>query len=394
MASICILKSVGKPSRLLLLGVAAVLVLIALPAAAQPGLTLPPPGDNQKTVVTQYMGQVAVMLTYNSPDVTSPAGEDRTGKIWGELVPYGMANLGFGTAAESPWRTGANENTTIEFSHDVLVEGQKLAAGVYGLHTIPGEDEWTFIFSDNSSSWGSFFYDPAEDALRVTARPEKAPFAEWLTFEFPDRQWDSTVVALHWENLRVPFRVEVPNPVDLYVATIENELRNSPGFSWNNWSAAANFVLTRDDEGEHLEKALQWADRAVTAPFIGQANWQTLSTKAQVLERLGRTDEAKETMQAALEHGATTAGQIHQYARQLIGQGRGADAVETAKFAHQRFAGAWPTEVTLVRALSAVGDYEAAAEHAHVALEQAPNDPNKQNLQTMIEQLEQGVDVN
>lgn len=385
---------VRTPSRILFLCLAVALVLTTLPAAAQPGLTLPPPGDNQKSVVTQFMGQVAVTLTYNSPDVTSPAGDDRTGKIWGQLVPYGMANLGFGTASESPWRTGANENTTIEFSHDVFVQGQPLAAGVYGLHTIPGEDEWTFIFSGNSTSWGSFFYDPAEDVLRVKAKPEKAPFAEWLTFEFPDRQWDSTVVALHWENLRVPFEVSVPSPVDLYIATLENELRNSPGFSWNNWSAAANFVLTRDDEGKHLEKALQWADSAVTAPFIGQANWQTLSTKAQVLERLGRTDEAKATMQTALDHGATTAGQIHQYARQLIGQGRGDDAVEAAKFAHQRFAGAWPTEVTMTRALSAVGNYQDAADHARIALDQAPDDPNKQNLQSMIEQLEQGADVN
>jgi len=157
-------------------GVGTALLLTTLPAAAQPGLTLPPGGDNQKTVVTQYMGQVAVTLAYNSPDVTSPAGEDRTGKIWGQLVPYGMANLGFGTATESPWRTGANENTTFTVSHDVLVQGQPLAAGTYGLHTIPGEDEWTYIFSNNSTSWASYFYDPAEDALRVTAKPEEAPF--------------------------------------------------------------------------------------------------------------------------------------------------------------------------------------------------------------------------
>lgn len=276
----------------------------------------------------------------------------------------------------------------------MLVEGEPLAAGTYGLHTIPGEEEWTFIFSDNSTSWGSFFYDPSEDALRVTAKPEEAPFAEWLTFEFPDRQWDSTVVALHWEKLRVPFRVEIPNPVDLYVATLENELRSSPGFAWNNWSAAANFILQRDTDGRYIDKALQWADAAITTPFIGQPNWQTLSTKAQVLERMERDAEARETIQAALEHGATTSGQIHQYGRQLIGQGRAERALEVMEFNHRRFEGAWPTEVSLARAYSAVGRYDKAAEHARIALEQAPDDPNKQNLQNMIEQLEQGIDVN
>lgn len=115
-----------------------------------PGLTLPPLGDNQKTVVTQYMGLVSVTLTYNSPDVTSPAGEDRTGEIWGKLVPYGLTDPGFGTAEEAPWRVGANENTTISFSHDVEVEGRALAAGTYGVHMIPGQNEWVEIFLLNA----------------------------------------------------------------------------------------------------------------------------------------------------------------------------------------------------------------------------------------------------
>ena len=118
---------------------------VALPLAAAAQLvTLPPDGDNQKASVSQWIGLVEVTITYNSPDVTGPDGSDRTGKIWGQLVPYGMANLGFGTCGgECPWRAGANENTVFRVSHDVKVEGLPLPAGSYGFHIIPGPEEWT-----------------------------------------------------------------------------------------------------------------------------------------------------------------------------------------------------------------------------------------------------------
>ncbi|MEE8525719.1 MAG: DUF2911 domain-containing protein, partial [Thermoanaerobaculia bacterium] len=250
--------------------------LCASAAGAQfPGLTLPPGGDNQRSVVTQYMGMASVTVDYNSPDVHSPAGDDRTGKIWGTLVPYGMASLGFGNCGEQcPWRVGANENTTVAFSHDVEVEGESLAAGKYGLHMVPGEESWTVIFSNNTTSWGSFFYDASEDALRVTVTPEKAEYREWMAFDFIDRQVDSTVLALHWEYLLVPIKIALPDMVGLYVETLSNELRNSPGFTWQNWNGAAQFVLQRDSENAHLEQALEWADQAVNAPFgIGQKNF-------------------------------------------------------------------------------------------------------------------------
>ena len=130
------------------------------------------------------MGLVKVIIVYSSPDVTGPNGESREGNIWGQLVPYGMNNLRFGTAEESPWRAGANENTIIEFSHDVMIEGQSLAAGEYGLHMIAEPEEWTIIFSNNSTAWGSYSYDAAEDALRVKVKPVDSEFTEWLTYDF------------------------------------------------------------------------------------------------------------------------------------------------------------------------------------------------------------------
>src|SRR5436305_1258214 len=115
-------------------GIAAVAALatfgLAMPAAAQfPGVTLPPSGGNQRATVVQQIGLVRVSVDYSSPHVHSPAGEDRKGQIWGKLVPYGMANLGFGSCGDQcPWRGGANENTVFTTSQDIMDQGQPLHA--------------------------------------------------------------------------------------------------------------------------------------------------------------------------------------------------------------------------------------------------------------------------
>ena len=136
------------------------LLLAATSAFAQtPGLTLPPNGDNQKAVVTQFIGPAQVTIEYSSPKVHGPGGADRRGKIWGELVGNGMADLGFPPGRLGPWRAGANENTVFAVSHPVLIEGKPLAAGRYGVHIlvqpINGEAGWTVIFSKNSTSWAA-----------------------------------------------------------------------------------------------------------------------------------------------------------------------------------------------------------------------------------------------
>jgi tetratricopeptide (TPR) repeat protein len=307
-----------------------------------------------------------------------------------------MANLGFGSCGDQgPWRVGANENTTVAFSHDVEVEGKPLAAGKYGLHMIPGEESWTVIFSDNSTSWGSFFYDAAEDALRVTVTPEKAEYREWLTFDFADRQLDSTVLALEWENLRVPIEISLPDAVGLYVASIEDELRNSQGFTWQSWNAAAQFLLQRDTENVHIDQALAWAEQAVSGPFgLGQKSFITLQTKAQVLARAGREDEAQTLMVEALDDPTATPFQIHAFGRQLIGQGELDEAMKVFRKNAERFPGTWPVHVGLARGYSALGDYGKALEHARMALANAPDEPNRNNVQTQIDTLEQGQDIN
>ncbi|MEL6867827.1 MAG: DUF2911 domain-containing protein [Bacteroidota bacterium] len=249
------------------------LLCIGVFSIAHAQLTLPPSGNNQKSIVTQYIGALAhVSVVYNSPDVTSPRGESRTGQIWGKLVPYGQSANNFGTAKEIPWRAGANENTVIKFSHDVTVQGKALKAGKYGFHVIPKENEpWVLIFSKNTSSWGSYYYDEKEDALRVEVSPVEHPYTEWLTFEFIDRQPNHTVLALRWDKISLPFKIEVPNVEDLHMARIREELRSDKGFNWMNWNTAVNYCLQANT---NLEEALTWADQAISAPFIGQENFK------------------------------------------------------------------------------------------------------------------------
>ncbi|MEO0584907.1 MAG: DUF2911 domain-containing protein [Bacteroidota bacterium] len=358
-------------------------------------LPLPPSGGNQKAEVSQYMGMVKATFTYNSPDVTDSRGNSREGKIWGQLVPYGLSPNNFGTAKEMPWRAGANENTLFSVSHDVMIQGQKLPAGTYGFHIIPGEpnQDWTLIFSQNTSSWGSYFYDQAEDVLRVTTRPDKASFHEWLTFGFTDRQLTQCEAALYWENLKIPFTISVPDMNDLYVAEIEESLRSSSGFNWQNWVSAANFCVNNQT---HLEKGMEWAEAAVSRPFVGQANYTTLSTKANVLMAMNRMEDAHKVMDEAMEQPTAGVLQIHQYARQCLARGEKERALEVFQKNEELHPDTWPVHVGLARGYSAVGNFKKALKHAKIAQGNVPEGDqlNAQSVENMIAKLSEGEDVN
>ena len=354
------------------------------------GLTLPPSGNNQKSAVAQYIGPVRVSIDYSSPAVHGPNGQDRRGQIWGKLVPYGMANLGFGNGKPSPWRAGANENTVFAVSNDVLIEGKPLHAGRYGLHMIPGPDDWTVIFSKNSNAWGSFFYEESEDALRVQVKPHKHDYVEYLTYEFVGRHPSDATVELQWEELAVPISVKVENVDDIYVSRLTHELTTTPGFNYNGYMAAAQYCAT---SGKHLEEGLKWAEAAVSMPFIGESNFNTLSTKALVLSKMGRDDEAKTVMTAALHRPETTSLQIHQYGRQLLAAKKPREAMDVFKYNAERNGDAWPVHVGLARGYAALGDNQKALEHAQKALPQAPDDLNKKGLADMIKALQEGKPI-
>jgi len=363
--------------------------LCAFAAGAQ--ITQPPSGGNQRQTIIQQIGAVKVSVDYSSPHVHSPQGVDRRGKIWGDLVPYGMVNLGFGTCKECPWRAGANENTVFTTSNDIQIEGKTLPAGSYGFFIIPQKDaDWTVIFSKNHTSWGSFFYNPAEDVLRVTAKPEKSDYHEVLTYEFPERKNDTAVVAMKWEELSLPLHISVANMADLYVAQIRNELRTTPGFDWRGWQQAALYAL----QTHHPSEALEWAQAAANPKGSGQENFNTLATLAEAYAANGKTAEAKAARDKALNHPTADAVDVHQYARQLMAAGKKDEALEVFQLNAKLHPDTWPVNWGLARGYAALGKYPDALKYAKMALPQAPDEANKQNVEGAIQKLAQGLDIN
>jgi hypothetical protein len=358
---------------------ALVLGLVAagsLAAQERSEITLPPAfnGRNQRAEVSQWIGLVKVTIGYHSPNVHAPNGEDRTGHIWGELVRYGLFDEGFGPSTRTPWRAGANETTTITVSHDVQIGGQTLKAGTYALFLLLDEKgPWTWIFSTNIG-WGSFQYDPKFDVARVSATPKAAAFTEFLTYGFDQRGGGSAVAYLQWENQRIDFKIEVPNIDQLYVDQIRKDLLGWPGFSWQNWQAAAQFCA---DHKINLEEALVWADKAITEVFRnaapGHRDFTTLSTKAAVLAAMNRVEEADRVMDQALGAEGATPDVIYRYGMTVLRAGRTPRAV--AIFERNRVLNPGEkffTSLGLARGYTAAGQKAKAIESWEIAIKNVP----------------------
>jgi tetratricopeptide (TPR) repeat protein len=347
-------------------------------------LTSLPSGGNKKAAVTERIGITDISLHYDRPGV-----KGREGKIWGKVVPERYTDQGFGSSKAAPWRAGANENTTIEFSTDVAIEGQPLPAGKYGFFIAYGPTESTIIFSRNSTSWGSFYYDPKEDALRVKIKPiAMDKEVEWLRFEFMDQKENSATLALEWEKLSFPFKVEV-DYVKTQLESFRRELRTDKGFTWTTWNQAAQFCATRNI---NLQEGLAWADSAVNPNVVGDKNFTTLSTKAQILTALNRKEEADAAMKEALPLGKMT--EIHQYARQLITQKKPKEAFEAFKLNYDRHPNEFTTNMGMARGYSATGEYKKALDYLKKAQAQAPDGLNKTNIEKMLPMLQEGKDIN
>ncbi|MGH7981730.1 MAG: DUF2911 domain-containing protein [Candidatus Udaeobacter sp.] len=295
-------------------------------------------------------------------------------KIWGGLVPYGQV-----------WRAGANENTTIEFSDPVSVEGQPLAKGTYGLHMIPNPDSWTVIFSKTNTGWGSYSYKQDEDALRVNVKPKPlAEQEEALDFEFEDLKPDSTAVTLKWEKLAVPFTVSIKD-ADQTVQNIRAQLKGQAQFTWQGPDQAAQFCLTKKI---NLDEALRWADASIQ----NEERFENLSTKADILKALNRPDEAKNVWSHALE--IAKAPQLYTYGRQLQNQKKGAEAMEIFKEVAKRFPNGVFGYLAQARIKSAAGDFAGALNDAKQAQAAAPSDAQKQAIKGLIDRLEAKQDIN
>lgn len=263
----------AKPAAILL---ATMLALAAGAPAPRAELVLP--RVSPKAAVTQTIGTTDLALVYCRPGV-----KDRL--IWGGLVPY-----------DQPWRTGANEATTFSTTDEITVAGQKLPAGTYSFFTLPTPGEWTVIFSRQKNLWGAYEYDPKQDQLRVTAKPDTTwPHQEWMWLGFDALTPNSCDLVLRWQRLRlaVPIQLDVNGKV---LASCRSEVAAAKPDDFRTPLRAAGWCF---DNGLALEEAAKWLDRSLA---IDQ-NYNNLGLKARWLMKDGRQDEAIATARKAIAAG-------------------------------------------------------------------------------------------
>ena len=355
--------------RVRLLALLASVLLIASFSQAQTAtgetLMLNLPRASQHALVTQRIGITDITVNYHRPLANGR-------QIWGKVVPYGQV-----------WRAGANENTTITFSDPVTVEGQALDKGTYGLHMIPGENQWTVIFSKNSTSWGAFTYKQDEDALRVTVKPQAAEVHDALTYDFDDVKADSTVVTMRWEKVAVPFKVEV-KVNDIVTAAIHRQLHGLNQYYWEGWDDAAGYLLANKI---NLDEALQDEDQSIQA----EERYDNLMQKSKILDAMGRKPDADTFRAKALDKASAL--QLYFYARQLQGEKKQDEALGVFRSTAKKFPDYWTSHMGLARVYSAQGDFDNAVKEVKLSLTGAP-DSNKANLEGYVKRLQNKEDIN
>jgi hypothetical protein len=255
-----------RTAVLALLGIAGGAAVVA---AQPPALPTPRPSPNAS--VSQTVGITEITVHYSRPGVKGR-------QIWGKLVPYGEV-----------WRTGANENTTIQFSTPVRIDGHELPAGTYGLQTIPTAQDWTFILSKDADRWGAFTYDPKHDALRATVHPAPAAEQEWMSFDFTDLSDNAAVLELRWEKIRVPVRIEVDTTKQV-VGAAKSVIR------WQTPMNAASYCL---QAGACLDEAAHWIDASIAI----EATFANQRAKAQLLAKRNDYKDAVAMAEKALATG-------------------------------------------------------------------------------------------
>jgi hypothetical protein len=322
------------------------------------------PRDSQRASVTQRIGITDITVNYHRPLV-----KGRT--IWGKVVPYGQV-----------WRAGANENTTITFTDPVSVEGQTLDKGTYGLHMLPNQDQWTVIFSKVNTAWGSFTYKESEDALRINVKPEATEFREALAYDIDRPTENSAVVTLRWEKVAVPFKVSV-DVNNIVQDSLRKQLRGLSQYTWDGWDDAGSYLLAHKD----LDEALAYENRSIGT----EERFENYYTKSQILDAMGKKDEAKAAHDKALA--IATPGQLHQYAFQLKGEKKDDEAYAVWRKNAKDHPDLWFTHSGMARVYSAQGDFSNALKEMKIAEAGAP-DQNKVFIEAAIKRLEAKDDIN
>ena len=353
--------------RLLALSLGVLLVASFSHAQTATGetLMLDLPRQSQHARVMQRIGITDITVNYHRPLANGR-------QIWGKLAPYGQV-----------WRAGANENTTITFSDPVTIEGQALDKGTYGLHMIPGENQWTVIFSKNATSWGAFTYKQEEDALRVNVKPQTAEVHDALAYDFDDVKPDSTVVTMRWDKVAVPFKVEV-KVNDLVTASIHRQLHGLNQYYWEGWDDAAGYFLANKI---NLDEALKDEDQSIQA----EERYDNVMNKSHILEAMGRKQDADAARNKAL--GMANALQLYVYARGLQGEKKQDEAIVIFRSNAKKFPDYWTSHLGLARVYSSQGDFDNAVKELKLSMVGAP-DANKTALENYLKRLQAKEDIN
>jgi hypothetical protein len=300
---------------------AALLLLTTASVASAQQAKVRLPQASQSASVSQTIGVTDLTITYHRPAVKGRM-------VWGDVPAAKLAALGPNASTEatldgSPgagkelplapyghvWRAGANDATKFVVTDDVLVNGQKLAAGAYSLHAIPGASEWTVIFNKVADQWGSFRYDAKQDALRVKVKPMAvAETQEWLSYEIPSVTPNSAQVVLRWEKVAVPFTVEVPNMDALVRSKVDAAVAANPN-DWQIPLSVAN-AFFNDDK---FDEAMKWADQSIKV----KETFQNLATRAQLLFAMGRKDEAIAAGEKAIARGKADGADTTRFEKRL-----------------------------------------------------------------------------
>jgi hypothetical protein len=323
------------------------------------------PRASQHALVSQRIGITDININYHRPLANGR-------QVWGKLVPYGQV-----------WRAGANENTTITFTDPVTIEGQSLEKGTYGLHMIPGENEWTVIFSKNSAAWGSFTYKQEEDALRVKVKPQATEMHDALAYDFDDMKPDSAVVTMRWEKVAVPFKVHV-NVNDIVTASIRQQIHGMNQYYWEGWDDAAGYFLANKI---NLDEALKDEDQSIQV----EERYDNLMSKSKILDAIGRSQDGDTFRAKALDK--ANALQLYVYGRQLQGEKKQDEALAIYQSTAKKFPDFWTTHLGMARVYSSKGDFESAVKEVKLSLNGAP-DANKNALENYVKRLSAKEDIN
>jgi hypothetical protein len=344
-------------------------------------MDLPASGNNPRAMVSEEVGITSITLKYSRPDVNG-----REGKLWGSpAVSYGFTGTNLQTNKNNtPWRAGANENTTIQFEHDVKLEGKPVKAGTYGLHMAVWPDSVVLILSSQNEAWGSFYYDDKFDVLRATVKPVMLDkTVEYLKYEFIEHKEKHCVIALQWEKWSIPFKVEV-DVENIVVNRLREQVTSQRGFNSNNMLAAAQYCINKNI---NLEEALAWSIRAA-----GQKSFPILNNLGNAYTKLNRLKEADSVMNEAILF--ANANQYTGYGRSLIANKRPDRALEIFMANQKKNGDVYTVNMGLMYGYSAKADYKKALVHAEKALAQAPNDAAKKATEGHIAKLKEGKDVN